>query len=110
MATVGISLTEHGRKASENAGTIYPVRNIRKGRRRDRLDLMMEVLKATKEPMRKTQLLYKTAMNHEQLTRCLDLLLRHGMIERTIAPFEMHVITENGRALLGLFEMSNEDI
>jgi predicted transcriptional regulator len=71
---------------------------------------MMAVLKATHEPMRKTQLLYKTAMNHEQLTRCLDLLLRHGMVERTEKPFEVYVINDNGRALLGLFEMSAADV
>ena len=85
-------------------------RQLRRGHRRDRLDLMMAVLKATSEPMRKTQLLYKTAMNHEQLTRCLDLLLLHGMIDRTEKPFEVFVINDNGRALLGLFEMSSADV
>ena len=82
----------------------------RKQKKRDRLDLMMEVLQATKEPVRKTRLLYQTAMNHEQLSRYLEILLSHGMIEKTGRPYEVYVITENGRTLLTLFDISTSDI
>jgi predicted transcriptional regulator len=82
----------------------------RKQKKRDRLDLMMEVLQSTKEPVRKTRLLYQTAMNHEQLSRYLEILLSHGMIEKTGRPHESYVITENGRTLLTLFDISPSDI
>lgn len=84
--------------------------DVRKQKKRDRLDLMMEILQATKEPVKKTRLLYQTAMNHEQLTRYLDILLSHGMLEKLAKPSDAYVITDNGRTLLTLFEISPSDI
>jgi predicted transcriptional regulator len=49
-------------------------------------------------------------MNHEQLSRYLEILLNHGMIKKTIQPHEAYVITDNGRTLLTLFDISPSDI
>jgi predicted transcriptional regulator len=81
-----------------------------KQRRRDQLDLLMELLEATGEPVKKTRLLYITAMNHEQVTRHLDFLVSHHMVEKISRPFEGYRITDNGRTLLTLFNVSEEDL
>src|SRR5574338_1614336 len=77
-------------------------------KRRDKLDLIIGMLEATKEPVKKTRLLYQTAMNHEQVTRYLGLLLRHGMVEYVPEPVEAYVITDTGRTLLALFGVSSD--
>ena len=84
--------------------------DTQKQRRRDQLDLLMELLEATREPVKKTRLLYVTAMNHEQVTRHLDFLVSHSMVEKISRPFEGYRITDNGRTLLTLFNVSEQDI
>jgi predicted transcriptional regulator len=76
-----------------------------KGRqeKRDKLDLIIELLTASGEPVKKTHLLYRTHINHAQLTRYLSFVLRIGMMKETSDPFEGYVITEKGRLMLELF-------
>lgn len=79
-----------------------------KKQRRDQLDLMIDLLEATTSPAKKTRLLYRTATNHEQLTRYLDLLLRLGMVEKISEPFDGYLITQKGRTLLVLFRVHSD--
>lgn len=70
--------------------------------KRDRLSLLLELLRATEEPVKKTHLLYKARINYYQLTRLVTLLLKLEMIRPIVEPFEGYAITEKGRMLLKL--------
>ena len=68
---------------------------------------MLQILQQTQEPAKKTHILYRTRINHEQLSRYVRLLLDHGMIEPVSRPFDGYLITENGRVLLELFKLDS---
>lgn len=78
------------------------LQEIRKHERRDQLVLLLELLRETTEPVRKTHLLYRTRMNYHQLTHYLGLLQKLDMTEKISQPFEGFRITEKGRILLTL--------
>ena len=71
--------------------------------KRDKLDLMLELLIASIEPVKKTHSLYRTKINHAQLSRYLRLVLALGMLEEISDPLEGYVITKKGRITLELF-------
>lgn len=75
----------------------------KKTEKRDKLDLLLELLEATTEATKKTHLIYRLRINYYQLTRYLELLLKLGMVEEVSAPIEGYSITEKGRIMLGLF-------
>lgn len=80
--------------------------NDQKQDKRDQLDLLLELLKETKEPVKKTHILYRMRINYYQLSRYLNLLMRLGMVEEVTDPLEGFKITEKGRTLLSLFIVS----
>ena len=49
-------------------------------RRRDRHDIIVEILKTAKEGEKKTYIMYKARLSHAQLKSYLDLLNQNGMI------------------------------
>jgi len=71
--------------------------------RRDKLDILLEILEITRQPVKKTHILYTARINFFQLTKYLDLLLAIGMVEVVTTPFEGYVITDKGRILTKLF-------
>jgi predicted transcriptional regulator len=75
----------------------------KKPEKRDKLDLLLELLEATNEPTKKTHLIYRLRINYYQLTRYLDLLLELEMVEEVSRPFEGYAITEKGRIMRSLF-------
>ncbi|HJS81625.1 MAG TPA: winged helix-turn-helix domain-containing protein [Nitrososphaera sp.] len=75
----------------------------KKPEKRDKLDLVLELLDATSEPTKKTHLIYRLRINYYQLTRYLDLLLKLEMVEEVSTPFEGYAITEKGRIMRSLF-------
>ena len=75
----------------------------KKPEKRDKLDLLLELLDATSEPTKKTHLIYRLRINYYQLTRYLDLLLKLEMVEEVSSPFEGYLITEKGRIMQSLF-------
>jgi predicted transcriptional regulator len=75
----------------------------KKPEKRDKLDLVLELLDATSEPTKKTHLIYRLRINYYQLTRYLDLLLKLEMVEEVSKPFEGYAITEKGRIMRSLF-------
>jgi len=77
--------------------------NDQKQDKRDQLDLLLELLKETKEPVKKTHILYRMRINYYQLSRYLNLLLGLGMVEEITDPLEGFKITEKGRTVLSLF-------
>jgi predicted transcriptional regulator len=79
----------------------------KKSEKRDKLDLVLELLDATNEPIKKTHLIYRLRINYYQLTRYLDLLLKLDMVEEVSQPFDGYSITEKGRTLRRLFSNVN---
>ena len=77
--------------------------NEKKQDKRDQLDLLLELLKETKEPVKKTHILYRMRINYYQLSRYLNLLLKLGMVEEVKDPLEGFKITDKGRTMLSLF-------
>ena len=75
----------------------------KKPEKRDKLDLLLELLEATNEPTKKTHLIYRLRINYYQLTRYLDLLLKLEMVAEVSTPFEGYAITEKGRIMQSLF-------
>ena len=75
----------------------------KKTEKRDKLDLLQELLQATNEPTKQTHLIYRLRINYYQLTRYLDLLLKLEMVEEVSKPFEGYAITEKGRIMQSLF-------
>lgn len=80
--------------------------NDQKQDKRDQLDLLLELLKETKEPVKKTHILYRMRINYYQLSRYLSLLLKLDMVEEVTDPLEGFKITEKGRTMLSLFVVS----
>jgi predicted transcriptional regulator len=76
---------------------------IQKPERRDQLGLLLDLLRETTEPVKKTHLLYRTRMNYYQITHYVGLLQKWDMIESISQPFEGFRITDKGRILLNLF-------
>lgn len=75
----------------------------KKTEKRDKLDLLLELLEATSEPTKKTHLIYRLRINYYQLTRYLDLLLKLDMVQEVSHPFEGYAITDKGRVMRSLF-------
>ena len=71
--------------------------------KRDKLDLILELLIASSEPIKKTHLIYRTKINHAQLSRYLSLLLKFGMIVELSQPSDGYVVSDKGRLVLQLF-------
>ena len=64
--------------------------------RRDELEIMLNLLDVSRQPIKKTHLLYNTNMNFNQLKRYLDMLLGMGLIEIVHSPFKGYRITNKG--------------
>jgi predicted transcriptional regulator len=71
--------------------------------KREKLDLILELLIASSEPIKKTHLIYRTKINHAQLSRYLSLLLKFGMIVELSQPSDGYVVSDKGRLVLQLF-------
>jgi predicted transcriptional regulator len=71
-------------------------------RKRGRLEILLEILDETRKPTKKTHLLYNARINHNQLSRYLQILLDLKMVEQITEPFDGYMIAENGKLLLQL--------
>jgi len=71
--------------------------------RRDKIDIILNILEVTKQPVKKTHILYTAKINFYQLARYLDLVVNMGLVEEISQPFEGYRITEKGRVMLKLF-------
>lgn len=83
--------------------------NEKKQEKRDKLELILDLLEESLEPVKKTHLLYRTKINHAQLTRYLDLLLDLGMMDEIDEPLDGFLITDKGRIALELFSKARRE-
>jgi predicted transcriptional regulator len=89
----------------KNTARVVPIGELeeKKPEKRDKLDLLLELLDATSEPTKKTHLIYRLRINYYQLTRYLDLLLKLEMVEEVSSPIDGYLVTEKGRLMRSLF-------
>lgn len=78
--------------------------------KRDKLDILLRILEIATIPVKKTHILYKANINFYQLTRYLELLQSLEMLEEVSEPYTAYRITKKGREMLGLFNLSENDI
>jgi predicted transcriptional regulator len=64
----------------------------------------MEILQNTIIPVKKTNLLYKTRINFQQLEKYLDLLMSKGLLELISDPFNGYQITQKGMQFMELID------
>lgn len=74
--------------------------------RRDRFDIVAEILETAQGGAIKTHIMYKAKLSYGQLCEYIPLLLEKGLLERVMAKRGRHVwhllrTTEMGKKLLG---------
>jgi predicted transcriptional regulator len=73
--------------------------------RRDKLDLIADILAVCKDETMKTHIIYKSRINFYQLSRYLKLLINSGMLQVTYDPeHEYYKTTDKGLSLLSFLE------
>jgi predicted transcriptional regulator len=73
-------------------------------RRRDRHDIIAEILKTAKRGKKKTYIMYKARLSHSQLKLYLELLNRNGMIVNNNGVYKT---TPKGLTFIQEFEAIN---
>ena len=73
-------------------------------RRRDRHDIIVEILKTARDGEKKTYIMYKARLSHSQLKLYLDILNRNGMI---INEDSVYKTTSKGLNFIKEFESVN---
>lgn len=76
--------------------------------KRNQIELIVEFLDGTREPVRKTHLLYRLQINHHQVQNYIQMLLKFGMIREVSDPFVGFLITEKGLAVLEMFDYARK--
>jgi len=67
--------------------------------RRDKLEIMLDLLVISRQPIKKTHMLYNANLNFDQLERYLDMLQNMGLIEPVQTPFKGYKITNKGELI-----------
>lgn len=75
-----------------------------KKKRRDKEEIMYQILSAAKEPVTRTQLVYASFLSNSELRQYIALLLEHEMLEVDQISKTTFKVTEEGRKFLKLYE------
>ena len=78
------------------------VPQVIKQTKRSELELIIEILQNTVEPIKKTRLLYRTRINFHQLDRYLNWLLSKGLVKYIDGPFAGFQIAPKGTRFIKL--------
>ena len=70
--------------------------------RRDKIEIMSDLLNIIQEPRRVTHILYKSNMSYVQLLKYLENLIDMGFAEERTKPFRSFQITDNGKLFMEL--------
>jgi predicted transcriptional regulator len=77
---------------------------IMQRKRRDREEIMYEVLSAAIEPATRTRLIYASFLSNTELRQYITVLLEHRMLEVDPITKTRFKVTEEGRKFLRLYE------
>jgi predicted transcriptional regulator len=73
-------------------------------KRRDREEIMYEILSAAIEPATRTRLIYASFLSNSELRQYITLLLEYRMLEVDSITKTKFKVTEEGRKFLRLYE------
>jgi predicted transcriptional regulator len=73
-------------------------------KRRDKEEIIYQILSAAKEPVTRTRLIYASFLSNNELRQYIALLLGHEMLEVDPITKTKFKITEEGRKFLKLYE------
>ena len=76
-------------------------------KRRDREEIMFEILNAAIEPATRTRLIYASFLSNTELRQYISLLLENKMLEVDTVTKAKFKITEEGRKFLDLYADMN---
>jgi predicted transcriptional regulator len=95
-----------GLKFSANTIILYLLVTIMimQKKRRDREEIMYEILSAAIEPATRTRLIYASFLSNTELRQYITLLLEHRMLEVDPITKTRFKVTEEGRKFLRLYE------
>jgi len=77
---------------------------MQKSKRRDREEIMYEILRAALEPATRTRLIYASFLSNTELRQYITLLLENRMLEVEPITKTRFKVTEEGRKFLKLYE------
>jgi predicted transcriptional regulator len=77
---------------------------MQKTKRRDREEIMYEILRAALEPATRTRLIYASFLSNTELRQYITFLLENGMLEVDPITKTRFKVTEEGRKFLRLYE------
>lgn len=75
-----------------------------KKKRRDKEEIMYQILSAANEPVTRTRLVYASFLSNSELRQYIALLLEHEMLEVDQISKTKFKVTEEGRKFLKLYE------
>jgi predicted transcriptional regulator len=87
-------------------GEEFPIRNQQLPRR-DELKIMSDMLENMQEPIRVTQIIYKTNLSYGQMKKYLASLLNLELAEEMHGPYRAFCITQKGRLFVNLISSNN---
>jgi predicted transcriptional regulator len=75
--------------------------------KRDKLDIMIQLLQIAREPIKKTRIMQVAYLNFYQVSKYLDYLIGAGLIQTISKPYTGFKITEKGRMFLTLLTVTD---
>jgi predicted transcriptional regulator len=73
------------------------------GKRRNAMEIVVNILEEAKDGINKTRLVYRTNLNFLLIQRYIDYLVNKGLMEIRNSPGPLYLTTDKGRALLEEF-------
>ena len=83
------------------------VEQSKQSEKRDKLDIMIQLLQIAREPIKKTRIMQVAYLNFYQISKYLDYLMTAGLLESIVKPYPGFKITEKGRMFLALLTVTD---
>jgi predicted transcriptional regulator len=75
--------------------------------KRDKLDIMIQLLQIAREPIKKTRIMQVAYLNFYQVSKYLDYLIGAGLLESVSKPYPGYRVSEKGRMFLTLMTVTD---
>src|ERR1044071_3995169 len=75
--------------------------------KRDKLDIMIQLLQIAREPIKKTRMMQVAYLNFHQVSKYLECLINAGLLESVSKPYPGYKVTEKGRMFLTLLTVTD---
>ena len=82
------------------------VEPIKQTEKRDKLDIMIQLLQIAREPIKKTRIMQVAYLNFYQVSKYLEYLIGAGLLETVSKPYPGFKISEKGRMFLTLMTVT----